>query len=173
MTRYLILLSCIYSSVAFAQQQISNSSFENWENRGAKMEPVGWNSLTSADMCTFCSFGVSQRVFKDKVEFRSGTCGIRIESTSAIGGIIVNGTVTTGRVTAPSILPSKGYNRMVLGKEEFRLTFTDQPDSLVFWAKYSITDGSDSALVSFLLHDEFEMTDPPRPEKEQQAMAEA
>lgn len=171
MLQSLLLIACLSSCVAFAQQQVPNCSFENWEKRGDRAEPVGWNSLTSADMCTFCSFGVSQRVFRDKNEVQSGNCSLRIESTSALGGIIVNGTITTGRVTAPSIMPSKGYSKTVLGNKEFHLPFTKQPDSLVFWAKYSITNNTDSALVSFLLHDAFEMTDPPRAQPEQQAMA--
>lgn len=116
----------------------------------------------SADLCMLCSFGASQRVFRDNRTFSgNGNC-IRIESIGAFGGIIVNGTITTGQVTAPSAIPSHGYSKTVKSDKEFNLKFTGRPDSLVFWAKYSITDKSDSALVSFLLHGDVEMTDPPR-----------
>ena len=146
-----------------AQQQIPNGNFEHWENSGKQIEPVGWNSLMSADLCTFCSIGASQRIFIEKHGFNGFGSSLRIESTSALG-VVVNGTITTGRVTAPSLIPSGGYNRTVLSDPEFQLPFDDKPDSLVFWAKYSITDKSDSAIVSFLLHDKFEQTDPPRSE---------
>ncbi|MGB0915986.1 MAG: PCMD domain-containing protein [Flavobacteriales bacterium] len=152
---------CVASGLhASAQQQLVNGSFDQWENSGKWLEPVGWNGLMSADLCTFCSFGASQRVFRDAGKNRASGSSIRIESTSTVG-VIVNGTVTTGRVTAPSIVPSVGYNKTVLADKNFQLQFNQRPDSLVFWAKYSISDKSDSALVSFLLHDEFEQTDPP------------
>lgn len=154
------LLLC--GGAGIAQQQIPNSSFEYWENSGESTEPKGWNSLMSADMCTFCRLGASQRVYKEKRGLPGkGSC-IRIESTSAIGGVIVNGSVTTGQVTAPTIRPSDGYNRTVIGNQAFSLRHTEKPDSLVFWAKYSITDGSDSALASFILHANSAMTDPPK-----------
>ncbi len=161
MTRIILILLLITNCFAtLAQQQVPNGGFEFWERSGEQIEPIGWNGLMTADMCTFCSLGASQRVFKEKRGLPSrGNC-IRIESTSAIGGIIVNGTVTTGQVTAPSVRPSQGYNRSVIGSKEFNLRFTDKPDSLVFWAKYSITDKSDSALVSFLIHGDYIMTDP-------------
>ncbi|MFT4526280.1 MAG: hypothetical protein ACI85F_002452 [Bacteroidia bacterium] len=146
--------------VALAQQQVPNGSFEHWENSGKHMEPQGWNSLMSADMCTFCSMGASQRVFKERRGIPGKGGCIRIESSSVLGGIIVNGSVTTGRVTAPSLRPTDGYNRTVKADDEFNLRFTDRPDSLVFWAKYSITDNSDSALASFLLHGDSDMSDP-------------
>jgi hypothetical protein len=161
-TRTLLLLSFItLCFLAQGQQQIVNGSFENWENSGKQIEPVGWNSLMSADLCTFCSIGASQRIFIEKHGFNGLGSSLRIESTSALG-VVVNGNITTGRVTAPSLIPSGGYNRTVLSDPEFQLPFDDKPDSLVFWAKYSITDESDSAIVSFLLHDNFEQTDPPR-----------
>lgn len=157
------LLLMAATSLAYAQQQVPNGGFELWDLAGERTEPKDWNSLMSADLCMLCSFGASQRVFYDKrTASGKGTC-IRIESTKAIGGVIVNGSVTTGRVTAPSVIPHQGYNRTVKAEPEFRSYFSAKPDSLVFWAKYSILDKSDSALVSFLLHDDIEMTDPPRP----------
>ena len=161
-TRTLLLLSIItLSFLAKGQQQIVNGSFEDWEKSGEQTEPFGWNSHMSADLCTICSIGAAQCVFQEK-NGRSGkgSC-LRIESKSALG-VIVNGAVTTGRITAPTIRPSGAYNQTVLSDSEFQLPFKDSPDSLVFWAKYSITDKSDSARVSFLLHDNFEQTDPPR-----------
>ena len=165
LTRFSLCITVVVLSFsAQAQQQLVNGSFELWENAGKLSEPVGWNGLMSAELCTFCSFAASQRIFREKYGRNGiGSC-IRIESASALG-VIVNGTVTTGRVTAPSVIPSNGYNRTVLSDSEFQLPFNDRPDSLVFWAKYSITDNSDFALVSFLLHDNFEQTDPPRNQK--------
>lgn len=144
---------------ARAQEQVPNSGFDNWKIKNNHAEPIGWNSLMTADRCTFCSFGISQRVFPEQQGLPGkGTC-LRIESSSILGGIIVNGTATTGRVIAPTIRPSEGFNQTI-PNSEFGLRFSGKPDSLVFWAKYSITDESDSALASFLLHEESVMTDP-------------
>ncbi len=173
-TKWLLLTACFFAvclSVK-AQQQIPNGNFEQWENSGAQLEPVGWNGLISADLCTFCSFAASQRIFRDKNSMsKTGSC-VRIESTSSVG-VTVNGTITTGRIIAGSVIPSNGYNQTVRKDPSFNLPFTDKPDSIVFWARYSIADGSDSALVSFLIHDDFEQTDPPRKDTKLQALGTA
>lgn len=114
----------------------------------------------SGDLCMLCSFGASQRVFRDVNEKVEGRYSVRVESRSIIGGLIVNGTVTTGRVIAPSPTPSIGFNMSVPDNGKFHQTISAVPDSLVFWAKYNITDDSDSAMVSFFIHGEEDLKDP-------------
>lgn len=157
---YLLTSALVVSSFAFAQQP-NNPGFETWENVGSNdEEPTNWSGMMTGDLCGFCAFGASQRVFQEDTEVHGGTYSARIESTSAIGGIIVNGAMTTGRVTAPSTTPSQGYNQTLTGNASFNHPFTYEPDSLVFWAWYNLTDASDSARVTFILHDDYNLRDP-------------
>ena len=152
---------CLTGTVTMAQEQLRNGNFESWENsKTTKEEPTYWNGLMSADLCMFCSFGASQRVFRDSNEKIEGKYSIRIESKSILGGLIVNGTVTNGRVVAPSASPSIGFSQSVLSNEDFNHPFESRPDSVVFWAKYSITNATDSALVSLFLHGDEALKDP-------------
>lgn len=153
-------LIALASTIILAQQQPDNAGFENWDATGTNNEePTDWNGMMTGNLCTFCQFGASQRVFRDDSEVHGGTYSARIESTEA-AGVTVNGTITTGRVTAPSTNPSEGYNVTLTANGNFNHPFTDMPDSLVFWAKYNITDASDSARVSFVLHDNYGLQDP-------------
>lgn len=141
---------------ATAQQQPNNAGFENWDGDN---EPVNWNNMTTGDLCFLCGFGASQRVFEDNSEVRTGNASARIESAEVQGNVI-NGTMTTGEINAPSTTPSEGYSLTVRSDASFNHPFTDEPDSLVFWAKYNITDNTDSASIAVLLHDDFDMRDP-------------
>lgn len=141
---------------ATAQQQPNNADFEAWDGNG---EPTNWNNMTTGNLCGLCAFGSSLRVFSDLVDFHGGASSARIETTSAIGNT-VNGAITTGKVNAPSTTPSQGYNATVMSDANFNHPFTDMPDSVVVWAKYNITDASDSARLSFVLHDSYDLRDP-------------
>lgn len=163
---YFLIGAISVSSFALAQQP-NNAGFETWENVGSNdEEPTNWSGMMTGDLCGFCAFGASQRVFQEDTEVHSGTFSARIESTNAIGGIIVNGAMTTGRVTAPSTTPSAGYNQTLTGNANFNHPFSYEPDSLVFWAWYNLTDASDSARVTFILHDDYNLRDPQDPDSE-------
>lgn len=156
-----LIIFALAPLINVAQTQLLNHGFEQWENIGTDLEePKHWNSLMTGDLCTLCSFGASQRAFKDEMEKVEGQYSVRVESRSIIGGLIVNGTVTTGRVVAPSPKPSIGFNMSIPNSVKFSQTFSAIPDSLVFWAKYNITDSSDSALVSFFIHGSEPLKDP-------------
>ena len=139
-----------------AQQQPNNGGFENWDGNG---EPTNWNNMTTGDLCFLCGFGSSQRVFEDNTEYIEGSASARIESTTAAGNTI-NGTMTTGQIVAPSTTPSEGYAFTKRSDNAFNHPFTDMPDSLVFYAKYNITDASDSASISVVLHDDNDYREP-------------
>ena len=133
-------------------QQLNNNSFENWELVNDTREPVGWNTIMTGDLCRFCSFVASQRVFEDTETFIDGKRSIRIESKSILGDVIFNGSITTGQIAVPKAAAAAGFNQTLRGNNNFNQRISSVPDSLVFWAKYSITDNSDSALVAFLIH---------------------
>lgn len=147
-------------STSVSGQQLQNNSFENWSSVNDTEEPSNWNTIMTGDLCRFCSFIASQRVFQDTREVVDGHSSIRIESKSILGGVIFNGSITTGQIAVPSASASAGYNQTVRKSSEFSQTLQVIPDSLVFWAKYSITDNSDSALVAFLIHGETDLKVP-------------
>ncbi|MFT4544033.1 MAG: hypothetical protein ACI9EQ_000486 [Bacteroidia bacterium] len=141
---------------ASAQQQPTNGDFENWDGDN---EPNSWNNMTTGDLCFLCGFGASQRVFEDNTDFHGGGASARIEST-LISPTVVNGTMTTGQIIAPSTDPSEGHAKTIRSNASFNHAFTDEPDSLVFWAKYNLTDASDSASVAVILHEDNDYRDP-------------
>ncbi len=141
---------------ASAQQQPNNAGFESWDGNG---EPTNYNNMTTGVLCTLCGFGSSQRVFQDNTVFRTGLASARIESTSAVG-TLVNGTMTTGQINAPSTTPSQGFAATKRSDANFNHPFTEMPDSLVFYAKYNVTDATDSASIAVILHDDNDHRDP-------------
>ena len=155
-TTILTVLTAGSMITATAQQQPNNGGFEDWDS---EPEPVNWNNMTTGDLCFLCGFGASQRVFEDNVELRTGNASARIMSTNA-AGTLVNGTMTTGQIVAPSTTPSQGYSITLRGDADFNHPFTDEPDSLVFWAKYNITDNSDSAAISAIIHEDADFREP-------------
>lgn len=156
-TLFVLLLSI---STTVSGQQLENNSFENWSSASDAQEPDNWNTIMTGDLCRFCSFIASQRVFQDTREVIDGQSSIRIESKSILGGIIFNGSITTGQIAVPSASASAGYNQSLRKSSEFSQRLQVVPDSLVFWAKYSITDNSDSALVAFFIHGETDLKVP-------------
>ena len=158
-----MLLSAFVMATAInanAQQQPNNGDFELWDNVGTDTEePTSWNNMMTGDLCTFCAFGASQRVFRDDSDVHGGTYSARIETTTAVGNI-VNGAMTTGKIVVPSTTPSEGYSQTVASDPDFNHEFMEMPDSLVFWAKYSVTDNSDSARINLVLHDDYDLRDP-------------
>lgn len=153
----LMLVSILNVSLA---QQPNNGGFENWDNVGSNTEePTNWSGMMTGNLCGFCGFGASQRVFRDGTDKHSGNYSARIESTSA-SGVLVNGTITTGQVNAPSITPSEGYNMTLRSNANFRHAFASRPDSVVFWAKYNITNNTDSARVSVVIHGDYDVREP-------------
>src|SRR5690554_2602134 len=91
----LLMLLVISTSIVFAQQQLPNSGFENWENEGsATMEPINWSSLKTADALASMAPEVLSRDAG-----RTGNWSIVLEVKSAFT-ISANGIITTGRVHA-------------------------------------------------------------------------
>lgn len=146
---------------ASAQTQPNNAGFENWDSNG---EPTNWNNMTTGNLCTLCGLGSTIRVFQDNADYHGGAASARVESTTynpPLGAAVhINGAITTGKLNAPSTTPSDGYNATVTGDADFSHAFTDMPDSVVVWVKYNVTDASDSARMTFVLHDDYDVRDP-------------
>lgn len=145
-----------------AQIDVPNGGMETWTNVGASNEePTEWNSLMTGNLCGLCSFGAQQCVFRESAaaNIHSGTYSARIR-TNVIFGNPANGVLTLGQVTAPSTTASDGYNVTLQANAAFNHGINSQPDSIVFWAKYVPQDATDSARVSVVVHDAYDVRDP-------------
>lgn len=161
MKKLLLVIALILPLKLFAQTPIPNGDMEAWTNvGGATEEPTEWNSLKTGDLCFLCGLGAVQVCYRESgvANVHSGTYSARIVTRNSGG--VQNGVLTLGRVTAPSTTPSDGYNVTVQTNGSFSEALVSQPDSIVFWAKYVPQDATDSARVSVLVHDAYDLRDP-------------
>ena len=135
---------------AHAQLTINNPSFENWTDVGAKKEePQFWNSNQTGGGQAASTFA-PQTCFREANNPHSGTYCARVQTGSAVG-IAVNGSLTTGRVEAPSTNKSEGYIRTIANDPNFNMPFNGRPDSIIFWYRFT-KQGSDYPRVEARLH---------------------
>jgi len=145
---YSLFAALVFAAVTFSQTQLGNASFEDWENVGSNTEePLQWNSNKT---------GGGQAPNGPKTCERagnahSGSYCAQVKTGMAFGIVVVNGSLTTGNVEAPSTQKSEGYIRTIATDPAKRMSFTGRPDSIVFWIKYS-PQGSDYARVEARLH---------------------
>jgi hypothetical protein len=142
------------ASASLAQQQVANSDFELWESSTSELnEPVNWNSFKSASG-TWSSFGGQQ--MDRSTDVRPGSPGMysaKIEANSVLG-TIANGNITLGKINMGSTAPADpaNYNATVTSDANFSEAFTDAPDSIYFWAKFTAGNTGHSARVSAVIH---------------------
>ena len=146
----------------FAQQQIGNSNMESWDNVGQSTEePTNWSSFKTGTG-GLSSFG-SQQVARS-TSIRSGASGTycaRVYAKSTLG-VVANGLLTVGQVNMGSSTASSpdNYNFTKTSDANFSEALTGQPDSLVFWVKYTPINSSNNARVHAILHDSYDFRDP-------------
>ena len=149
--------------VSFAQTQLTNSGFENWESVSGGFEPVSWNSFLTASGSLNGNAANQIEESSDVRPGSSGTSSCKIWSRS-IFTIIANGNVTTGRINMGSFTPSGAdnynYSDIDATDGDFSEAMTDTPDSLVFWVKFIPNGHSDNARVKATIHDDYEYRDP-------------
>ncbi len=136
------------SFIANAQLSITNGNFEQWQNVGNNTEePTNWNSnKTGGGNAT----SGPQTCFRESNNPHTGTYCARVKSGSTLG-IVVNGSLTTGKVEAPSFSKADGYIRTIPTDPNYNMPFTGRPDSLVFWLRYT-PGGSDRVRLEARLH---------------------
>ena len=154
-----IILFIVFTSASYfvsSQIQIGNSDFESWESSTSELaEPVNWNSFkTGSGM--WSSFGGQQLDKSTSVRPGSaGTYSARIFSRDAGFGIVANGNMTLGKIEMGSTTASSSlnYNSTIANDANFSEAFTDSPDSLVVWVKYSpVSSSGNNARVSAVIH---------------------
>ncbi len=149
------------TAVAFAQGQIANSDFEQWEAVAGAEEPVNWNSFLSATGGFAWAAANQLEQSADVPSGSAGTKSARIWSRSTFG-IVANGNLTIGQINMGSTTPSdpSNYNFSKTADADFSEGLTDAPDSLVFWVKFNPVNGGDMARVKSTLHDNYDYRDP-------------
>ena len=157
-----LLIALISSgvSMSFAQQQIGNSDFESFGTANGG-EPTNWNSFLSASGTWS---GAASDQIAESADVRPGTSGTkscRIFSKSTFS-IVANGNVTLGKINMGSTTPTaaSNYNASITADPDFSEALTDQPDSIVFWAKFTPNGGSGNARMKATLHDSYNYRDP-------------
>jgi len=140
-----ILFSIIFLTIN-AQQQIENQGFESWESAGTVAdEPEDWSSIKTADALG----ALAPQVWFQSTDAHSGSYSIELKNVSTFG-IVANGIITTGRIHA-DLNPENGYIYTDAADNQWNSSFTDRPDSLVGWYKYS-PSGSDAGKAQVILH---------------------
>lgn len=152
MKKIFTLLSFTLTSVLFAQTTIQNGDFELWENVGAATEePTFYNSnRTGTDWAT----SGPQTCYRDATTFHGGTYSVRLETKTFVIAV-VNGSLTTGIVNAPTTTKSDGYVGTIKNTDLTdirRMAFVGRPDSLVGWYKYTQGGASENGKVRAILH---------------------
>lgn len=153
------LLSLSVSLFSFAQIQIANAGFENWDNVGTVTEePVDFNSNKTGSTTAQLGGNGSQTCFRDASIKHGGLYSLRLENKSVniiVTTIIVNGSATTGVVNAPTTSKADGY----LGTTNYgnasdvrRLAFTGRPDSIVGWYQYTSGGTGEVGKITAILH---------------------
>jgi hypothetical protein len=144
---FTILLSVTFLTIN-AQQQLENPGFENWEDAGTVVdEPTDWSSIKTSDVSSINGF--APQVWSQSTDAHSGNYSVRLENISSFG-IVANGIITSGRIHA-DFDPELGYVFTDVGDARWNSPFTDTPDSLVGWFKYT-PSGSDAGKAQVILH---------------------
>ncbi|MCS6935706.1 MAG: PCMD domain-containing protein [Chitinophagales bacterium] len=131
-----------------AQTNILNGNFESWQNVGSSTEePTQWNSNKTGGGNAPTG---PQTCFRESNNPHGGQFCARVQSGSILG-IVVNGSLTTGKVEAPSTNKAEGYIRTIANDPNYSMPFTGRPDSLIFWYRYT-KQGNDYPRVEARLH---------------------
>ena len=144
------------STGAFAQMQLENPGFEDWDNVSSNTrEPQQWSSIkTGGGNATQPNGYVVDRSTDIRPNSTGSYSAVVETKTLTVFGFInvdVNGILTNGRVEAPTATPSDGYNRTKPDDAEFYTIMTDKPDSLIAWVNYQ-PENSDNGRVQCIIH---------------------
>lgn len=135
-------------SIANGQQQLENPGFENWDDAtGPYIEPSQWSSIKTSDASSLNPS--APQVVDRSTDAHSGTYSLYLENKTAFT-IVANGIVTNGQVHA-DINPNNGYVFTNTSDAKWNTAFTDKPDSIVGWYKYT-PSSTDHGKVDVILH---------------------
>ena len=164
MTKRLILTSalCLFTMLqtTFAQFQLENAGFEEWESNTL---PKGWNTYetvtgdlaNTAKSSNQCKQGVGHSGNFSMV-------AVSREINAFITKVIANGIVTSGVINAGSVTAtnSNNNNQTVAGDDAKSMSFKGRPDSVVAWIKAVPKSSSHFGRFYVILHDNCNFQDP-------------
>ncbi|MBR5532229.1 MAG: T9SS type A sorting domain-containing protein [Bacteroidales bacterium] len=173
----LILAFLFSANLIFAQYQLTNSGFENWESVSQKKpglfgetisgnEPTQWNSFVTAQVASSTYASAIANKVEASSDVRPGTTGSKSAKiwTTSVLGVKANGNLTTGKIYGGSMTPSDAsgnYNFSDPSSDAaFKHTFAGKPDSIATWLKFVPSSTSDKARVSAIIHENSRYQDP-------------
>ncbi len=137
MKRTLLVIGLVVTvcNMVFGQNPTPNAGFETWTQQGNYWNPTGWSNLNSqtAILGVFtCTRGIG-------ADARTGTYGIKL-TTKSVFTVTANGIASTATlVTTPPYGVTGG------------IPYTQRPDSITGWFKYTPANSNDSGFVQFVL----------------------
>lgn len=148
------LLICLWpASHTFAQYQLTNPSFENWDGTASSARPLGWSSFPQADGSYASLASTAQHAHR--TGGRPGTAGSSFVTiwTRSVFGIKANGNMTTGQIHAGAMSASSSdnYNYTHRGST-YCHTFSGTPDSMYVWVSFYASSSSSVAAVRAYIH---------------------
>ncbi|MBM3436207.1 MAG: hypothetical protein FJY07_08355, partial [Bacteroidetes bacterium] len=149
MKNLLIGLTGIITAIqSYSQQQPENAGFELWESVGLSTpEPVDWSSIKTSDNSTLNGF--APYVWDQSADAHSGSYSVKLFNASVLS-IVAAGTITNGRVHS-DLNPNNGYVFTQTTDSHWNTPFTQKPDSVAVWAKFTPVSG-DIAQMKAVLH---------------------
>lgn len=143
-----VLFSVILVIQVHSQMQPENAGFEQWESVGLNTpEPVDWSSIKTSDNSTLNGF--APYVWDQSADAHSGSYSVKLFNASVLT-IVAAGTITNGRVHS-DLNPNNGYVFTQTSDSHWNTPFSQKPDSVVVWAKFTPVSG-DIAQLKAVLH---------------------
>ena len=168
MKKFFLLLLALIPGMMFAQLQLPNGGFEDWDENE---EPSNWNTFLTAQ-CDIQAGNLTESLCNSAKKIKHGkSTEVRPGSegqyscylfAQQIMTFVANGNITTGQIRAGSTTPTspENYNITRTQKPEFNQPFTGRPDSIKFWARLSCPDTLQTARMSAMIHDAYDVRDP-------------
>lgn len=147
----------------YAQYQLTNSDFEEWEevsySSNSGYEPVNWSSFLDGTGTSTCmKYAAYCQLYQETSELRPGTTGkssakLTSRAVKVLGvtlavaqGNLTNGCVNMGSTSATDA--NGNYNYINESRSDQSMKFTGHPDAAHVWVKFS---GSKKGNVELLL----------------------
>lgn len=168
MKKLFLFLLAIMPGLMFAQLQLPNGGFEEWDENG---EPSHWNTFLTAQ-CDLSAGALTDVLCNQAKKIKHGkSSNIRPGSegqyscylfASTISIFVANGNITTGqiRIGTTDVKNKENYNISRTKDKELSQTFTGRPDSIKFWARFTCPDSTQEARISTLIHGDYDVRDP-------------
>lgn len=168
MKKFFLLLLALVPGMMFAQLQLPNGGFENWDTNE---EPSNWNTFLTAK-CDIQAGNLTESLCAAALKIKHGrSTEVRPGSegqyscyifAQQIMTFVANGNVTTGQIRAgtTSMSSKENYNISRTKNPDLSQPFTGRPDSIKFWVRFTCPDSLQEARMSTLIHGNYDVRDP-------------